>query len=200
MIWYFFSASRAIALVLGLEAARVDGVADRDQHALALERLLDEIERAEPRRLDRGRDVGVAGDHDDRRDLDEVPQLLQHFEAVHARHLDVEEHQVGRLALDQLDAFLAGGRLHHVVAVVFERHLQRVADRRLVVDDRMRGFTATPCGPCGWRADRARARRGRSPGRRPGRAAPTMRRKPATEFTGWRLISRMIAPRSMPPS
>ena len=125
----------AIALVLGLEPPRVDGVADRDQHALALERLLDEIKRAEPRRFDRGGDVGVAGDDDDRRDLDEVPQLLQHFEAVHARHLDVEEHQVGRLALDQLDAFLAGRRQHHVVAVVLERHLQRVANRRLVVDD-----------------------------------------------------------------
>ena len=68
-------------------------------------------------------------------DLDQVPQLLQHLEAVHARHLDVEKHQVGRFALDQLDAFLAGRRQHHVVAVVFERHLQRLADRGVVVDD-----------------------------------------------------------------
>ena len=84
----------AIALVLGLEAAGVDGVADRDQHALAADRLLDEVERAEPRRFDGVLDVGVAGDDDDRHDLDQVPQLLQHFEAVHARHLDVAEHQV----------------------------------------------------------------------------------------------------------
>ena len=107
----------------------------RHQHALALERLLDEIKGAELGRFDRGVDVGVAGDHHDGRDLDEMPQLLQHFEAVHARHLDVEEHEVGRFALDQLDAFLARRRQHHVVAVVLERHLQRVADRRLVIDD-----------------------------------------------------------------
>ena len=65
---------------------------------------------------------------------------------------------------------------------------------------RMRGFTATPCGRCGSRADRAPARRGRRARTSPGRAAPTMRRKSAIEFTGWRLISRMIEPRSMPPS
>ena len=35
---------------------------------------------------------------------------LQHLEAVHARHLDVEEHEVGRLALDQREPFLAGRR------------------------------------------------------------------------------------------
>ena len=99
------------------------------------------------RRFDRGGDVGVAGDDDDRRDLDDVPQLLQHFEAVHARHLDVEEDQVGRFALDQLDALFAGGGEHHVVALVLEGHLQRVADRRSSSMTRMRGFTATPSGP-----------------------------------------------------
>ena len=34
-----------------------------------------------------------------------------------------------------VDAFLAGRRQHHVVALVLEDHLQRVADRGLVVDD-----------------------------------------------------------------
>ena len=34
-----------------------------------------------------------------------------------------------------VDAFFAGGRQHHLVALVLEDHLQRVADRGLVVDD-----------------------------------------------------------------
>ena len=61
------------------------------------ERLLDDVEGAEAGRLDRGLDVGVARQHDDRGDVGERPQPLQHLEAVHARHLDVEEDQVGRL-------------------------------------------------------------------------------------------------------
>ena len=35
-------------------------------------------------------------------------QPLEHLEAVHAGHLDVEEHEVGRLALGQRQPFLAG--------------------------------------------------------------------------------------------
>ena len=106
------------------------------QDPLALERLLDEIERAQLGGFDRGVDVAVARDHDDRHRLDEMPQLLQDFEAVHARHLDVEEHEIRRFTLDQLDAFLAGRRQHHVVAVVFQRSSfndLRITD--LVVDD-----------------------------------------------------------------
>ena len=41
----------------------------------------------------------------------------------------------GRLVLDQLDAFLAGGRQHHIVAGVFERHLERLANLGVIVDD-----------------------------------------------------------------
>ena len=125
----------AVGLVLALQPPRIDGVAHGDEHAFPLERLLDEIKRAELGGFDRGVDIGVPRNHDDRRDLDEVPQLLQYFEAIHARHLDVEEHEIGRFPLDELDAFLARRRQHHVVAVVLERHLQRVADGGLVVDD-----------------------------------------------------------------
>ena len=61
-------------------------------------------------------------------------QPLQHLEAIHARHLDVEQHQVGRLAVGQRQAVLAGGGAVHVEALVLENHLERVANRRLVVD------------------------------------------------------------------
>ena len=106
--------------------------------------------------------VAVAGDHDDRRGLDEVAQLLQHLEAVHAGHLDVEEDQVGRFALDQRDALFAGRRLHDFVAFVLEDHLQRVADRGFVVDDQDAWFHRISVRTrADARADRARGRRDR---------------------------------------
>ena len=73
-------------------------------------------------------------------DLDDMPEPLQHLDAVHAGHLDVEEHQVGRLALGLRDAVLAGGRGQHLVALVLEDHLQRIADRGFVVDDQQSRF------------------------------------------------------------
>ena len=62
-------------------------------------------------------------------------QPLEHLEAVHARHLDVEQHEIGRLALGQRQPLLAGRRAEELVALVLEGHPQRVANGRLVVDD-----------------------------------------------------------------
>ena len=62
--------------VLVAQPALVERVAQADEHALAGERLLDEIERALLGRLDRRADRAVAGDDDDRQRL------------VHARAAD----------------------------------------------------------------------------------------------------------------
>ena len=99
-----------------------------------LQRLADEIESPELGGLHGRGHVGMPRNHDDRRGLDHVLELLQHFKAVHAWHLDVQEHQVRRFPFHQLDAFVAGGREHHFVALVLEDHLQRVANGRLVID------------------------------------------------------------------
>ena len=62
-------------------------------------------------------------------------QPLEHLDAVHARHLDVEQDQVGGLALGEREPFLAGGGADELVAFVLERHPQRIADGGFVVDD-----------------------------------------------------------------
>ena len=59
---------------------------------------------------------------DDRQRVVRVAQPFEHLEAVHARHLHVEQDEVGRLALGQRQSFLAGGGADELVAFVFERH------------------------------------------------------------------------------
>ena len=99
------------------------------------ERLLDEVEGAGLGRLDGGAHGAVPGDDHDRQGLVRRLDPLQRLEAVHARHLDVEEDQVRRLALDQRDPFRPARRLEDLVALVLEDHPHRAADLRLVVDD-----------------------------------------------------------------
>jgi hypothetical protein len=60
---------------------------------------------------------------------------LEHFEPVHAGHLDVEEHKVRWIALDQRKPLLAGRSADELVALILERPPHRVADTRLIVDD-----------------------------------------------------------------
>jgi hypothetical protein len=113
----------------------VEGVPQADEHALARERLLDEVERPLLRRLNRRADRAVARDDDDRERVVHRPQPVEHLETVHPRHLDVEQHEVGGVALRQHESFLAGGGADEIVAFVLECHPQRVADGRFIIDD-----------------------------------------------------------------
>ena len=85
------------------DPAPLEGVADRDEDPVGVERLVDEVEGAAADGLRAGRAGAVPGDHDDRHVRHRL-EPLQHVEAVHAGHLDVEEDEVGRLALEQGDA------------------------------------------------------------------------------------------------
>ena len=77
----------------------------------------------------------MARDHDDRQALVERVELAQDLHPVHAGHLDVEEHGIGPLLLHGGQAVLSAGRADELIVLVFEDHLQRVADRGFVVDD-----------------------------------------------------------------
>ena len=97
--------------VLVAQAALLERVADRHEQAIgALERLVEEVGRAALDRLDGRAGRAVARDHHDRHGLVHRAQARQHVHAVHARHLDVEQHEVGRFALGQRQAFLARSR------------------------------------------------------------------------------------------
>ena len=120
---------------LAAALAGIERALDGAQQLRERQRLLDEVERAEPRRLDRGLDGAVAGHHDDRAAVGGGGgPLAQQTDAVDIRHPDVEQHQVRRLPRAR-GARLRGVRGDvHLVALLGEDLLQQTADVRLVID------------------------------------------------------------------
>ena len=111
------------------------GIADGDEDALALERLLEKVGGAAPRALDGGGDVAVARDHQNRRRSLARDDPVQGLEAVHPGHLDVEQHGRGRGAVEIGKRRAAVSHRRHLVALVLEDHAEGVADGGFVVDD-----------------------------------------------------------------
>ena len=88
---------------LGAEPAPLDRQLDLAHDPLDRLGLVDEAVGAEPDGLDAAVEVPGAG-VDDHRDLRAAPlERAQHLEAVHARHLEVEDHAVDRLAAEPLE-------------------------------------------------------------------------------------------------
>ena len=56
------------------------------------------------------------------------------LEAVDAREHDVDQHDVGRIGLEGVERFLAGGGLDDVPTLVFEGEFDRGADALVVLD------------------------------------------------------------------
>ncbi|MGB8958488.1 MAG: hypothetical protein WCC00_05705 [Candidatus Aminicenantales bacterium] len=128
-------------LALAAEARLLEGVADADKDALAMERLLQKIEGSELGRLDGRLDGPLPRDHDDLRHERPGPELGQNLETALPRHLDVQEDEVDADRLpEHLQAVLAGRGLEELVAFVLEDHLQRLADVLFVIDDQDPGF------------------------------------------------------------
>ena len=80
--------------VLVLEPALAEHVADRDQQPLRAEGFLDEIVGAAFGRVHADLGVPVRRNHDHGQRLVDRLDLRQGVQAVHAGHLDVEEHDV----------------------------------------------------------------------------------------------------------
>ena len=89
-----FSSSRRFSL---------STLSDGEQQLVGGERLLQEIDRAQPRGAHRHFDVGLPADHHHRQRDAEGAQVFEQREAVLARHHDVDEHHVEGLRLDQFE-------------------------------------------------------------------------------------------------
>ena len=87
--------------VLVFQALQLEDVLDGEQQLVGGERLLQEIDRAQPRGAHRHLDIGLSRNHDDGQRDPLAAQVFEQGEAVFARHHHVGEHHVERLGLDQ---------------------------------------------------------------------------------------------------
>ena len=99
-------------LALDLLACALQRLAE----ALAIERLEDVVERADLEGLER---VLIVGGHEDDEWHPLAADGLDHVEAVHLRHLHVEEDQIGRVVLNRGDGLFAVAALADHLDVLF---------------------------------------------------------------------------------
>ena len=125
----------AVALVLALQVRPLERVLDDQQHAVARERLLEELERAHLRRLNRVGHRAVTGDHHGSGSLIPLPHRAQQVDAAAIGQPHVEQVDVGGRAA----AFRRERRrrVEHAdaIALALQDQTERPADVRLVVDD-----------------------------------------------------------------
>ena len=186
---------------------------DAGQHFVGLNRLGDVVHRAE---LQPGHLVGDVAerreeDHDGLLRLGVGLERAAHFEAVDVGHHDVEQHQVGLRAADDLQRRAAVARGEDAVAGAVERPDQHLQVHRAVVHDedrrlRRRQLRLVP----GWSPARPHPRRARRRGRatrrsrtrdpsRPSAArAPLQPRPPET--SSWASVSRSVIDRRRTPA
>ena len=122
---------------------QLDRAHDLELHDLGLDRLGDEVERAELHRFDRGLDRAEPRDDHDRHVAIDRADLLEHVDAGRAFHLEVRDHEVGGLFLERLDAGLPARGDHRLVAELLDHVREAFAHCLVVVDDEDRGHDLT---------------------------------------------------------
>src|SRR5690349_1555620 len=110
-------------------------ISQRDENAIGIQRLLEDIIGAELRRLDRGLDRRMTADHYDNRRRVFLLDPLQRLDAIDARHLHIEEHEIRPPLLVFTDAVDCIGHRVHLVALELEELTERRPDTLFVVDD-----------------------------------------------------------------
>ena len=101
----------------------------------AIERLAQVVVGAMPQRRDRHL-FGAVRRRENDGDIEPLrADVIEHVDAGHARHRDVEEDEI-RVGLAELrDAFFAARRIRDVVAARLEPHPQQAMNVAIVVDD-----------------------------------------------------------------
>ena len=88
-------------------------------------------------------DLAVARGDDDDRDVRALTQRAAHLGAGQARQHQVEQHQVGAVAIEDGQRVEAGAGDRDLVALAPQHVGQRVGERLLVLDDEHSGHQAT---------------------------------------------------------
>jgi hypothetical protein len=127
--------------VAGLALARLhppQHALDAGQQLARIERFRDVVVGADLEADDSVDDITRRGDHDDA-DVVALAQVTRECQAVFARHADVEQDQVGQIALDLSAHLGAVGGGPHGVAVAAEVLQQHGPNARVVIDDEHAG-------------------------------------------------------------
>ncbi len=85
--------------------------------------------------LARGELVAVPGENDDRDFEPPLKQVLQQRQAVHPRHLDIQECRVGWVCVELLEALKGVARLFHLVAGPAQDASQDLSNAGIIIDD-----------------------------------------------------------------
>ena len=125
----------AQALVLLAQGGVLHGVLHGQQHAIAAQRLFQEIERPGARRFHRVGDGAVPGNHDGRRIRAVLLHGTQQVDPVAVRQFHVEQVRVGPLRVRMAPEFRHRLADVHAVAFAFQNHPQRAADVLFIIHD-----------------------------------------------------------------
>jgi hypothetical protein len=110
-------------------------IAQQEQHAIGVERLLENVEGAELRGLHRRLNRGVAADHHDHGRRVGGAQPSQRLDAIDAGHLDVEKDQMRAEAVVLAQPIESVRHGVNRVAFVLEQLPERLANAGFVIDD-----------------------------------------------------------------
>ena len=122
-------------------------IPQRDENAIGVEWLFQDVVRPVLRRLHGSLDRRVPADHHDDGVRILLAQLSQRFEAVDPRHLHIHEDEMGMKARVLREAIHGVTRRAHLEAFELEELAECGADPLLVVDDQdatRRGHGVTP--------------------------------------------------------
>ena len=122
-------------LILLPQGGVLQRVLHRQQHAVAAQRLFQEIESAGARGFHRVGDGAVAGDHDGRRRRAVLLAPPQQVDAVAVGQLHVEQVGVGAPGVGVLAELRHAAADVHLLALALQNHAQRAADILFVIHD-----------------------------------------------------------------
>ena len=115
-------------------------------HVIQIERLGQIVVGTAAHGLDGGCRAAERGDDDHGQIGEGRPELGENFQAAPARHLEIQEHGIGHIAVDAGERFVAISRFERLVALGAQEQNEVAADGPIVVGHQDRGGSIHQCG------------------------------------------------------
>ncbi len=122
--------------VFGQQALPLEGLGHRQLDFVGFEGLGDVVVSPGAQRLYGAFDGAIGGDHDDRQSGIEGLDFLEQFQAVHARHLNVGDHQVEIFSADVLQGLITRAYRHRFITILGQHPAKQSPHSLFVIDDK----------------------------------------------------------------